>query len=60
MSIQKAGMQGEEIQEEGVEWPDETSGSKPQLGFMKLMTREDKDVTVGDPADPTWPAYGVG
>lgn len=53
-------MQGEEIQEDGVEWPDETSGSKPQLGFMKLMTREDKDVTVGDPADPTWPAYGVG
>ena len=53
-------MQGEEIQEERVEWPDETSGSKPQLGFMKLMTREDKDVTVGDLADPPWPAYGVG
>lgn len=43
-----------------MEWFDETIGSKPQLGFTKPLTSEDKDVTVGDPTDPAWPAYGAG
>ena len=38
-----------------MEWSDEIIGSKPQLGFTKPLTSEDKDVTVGDPTDPAWP-----